>query len=603
MSEVLRVLPAMTVAAIGLPALAFAFGWSLLRSQRGVDAEERFAAGAALGVAVLGGSQVVALSLHWHPASIGWGVTGAMALATLLLLRRQPAPGVRWRDARTLAGVWTLGYFHLLAIQTMLPLYVGGDWFADWQMHYHFAQVFAGVKADDYAYLGQYTLASRTPLFNATAGLALSLTGDHFWSYQLAASWLNWLVPLPLYLLLRDRYGSRAARLAMLLAPLNVWLLHMAWFVWTKLLAAYFLLLGLHFYLRFLRCRDADPTLAWRMLVAWWLCGLLAFLTHPVSVVYVTALSLHAVAVLWPRRRLWLRPAHVAALVAVAVVLAGGWYGWLFWRFGMVSTTRSSPTAMMARGPLAWIDSLRINGWTSLVPDELGYGLRDEPPLWEQGAPRAVRLYRGITSVYFSTLTGALTLSLSAYLLYRAVSRVWAWLARTGRIAHRGAAAGRGDTVAIWTFSGLSCLGAMLLHPNSSAHGLAHNAYFASTIVWVGLAWGLLARAGRGAAALVLAGMLAEFLLLFWSHAWYANREPLVLDPFGSNWEFKRADGNVFLSAALGPLGPVAWVAAAIAQAGLIALLMRWLFAAGRAVDTMTSDEVPATKRGDGVKG
>src|SRR5260221_10795487 len=103
-------------------------------------------------------------------------------------------------------------------------------WWGVWYMHHPCARVFPGTCPDSYAFVDQYTLAARTPLFNLVGGFALSLTGDAFWSFQLTCVWLSWCFVAPLALVLRGLYGEGAARLALLLAPLNVWLLHLAWF-------------------------------------------------------------------------------------------------------------------------------------------------------------------------------------------------------------------------------------------------------------------------------------------------------------------------------------------------------------------------------------
>ena len=47
--------------------------------------------------------------------------------------------------------------------------------------------------------------------------------------------------------------------LLLLLGPLNLWLLHGAWVPWPKMLTAYFLVLALHFYLRWLGSQGAGP--------------------------------------------------------------------------------------------------------------------------------------------------------------------------------------------------------------------------------------------------------------------------------------------------------------------------------------------------------
>lgn len=100
--------------------------------------------------------------------------------------------------------------------------------------------------------------------------------------------------------MLRDLAGARLARVALVLVPLNLWMLHVAWFTWSKMLAGYFLLLGLHCYLQFVQRRQSEPAVAWRYFVGFWVCSWTGFLTHQVGLLYIAALLVHAV---WLARR------------------------------------------------------------------------------------------------------------------------------------------------------------------------------------------------------------------------------------------------------------------------------------------------------------
>ena len=103
-------------------------------------------------------------------------------------------------------------------------------------------------------------MASRTPLFNLASAFVMGIAGHGFDIYQLASALTNICFVLSLFLLLRDLFGRRAAWLALLLAPLNLWMLHNAWFTWPKMLATYYLVFALHFYLQSMRhCRGIDP--------------------------------------------------------------------------------------------------------------------------------------------------------------------------------------------------------------------------------------------------------------------------------------------------------------------------------------------------------
>src|SRR5262249_38779701 len=90
----------------------------------------------------------------------------------------------------------------------------------------------------------------------------MGIAGCSFDAYQLASVLPSVCFVPAVYVLLRDLFDRRAAWLALPLAPLNLWLMHNAWFTWPKMLAAYYLVLALHFYLRSVRLRGADPARA-----------------------------------------------------------------------------------------------------------------------------------------------------------------------------------------------------------------------------------------------------------------------------------------------------------------------------------------------------
>jgi len=222
------------------------------------------------------------------------------------------------------------------------------------QKHFDEALIFTGQQGPDTVWLGCYTLASRTPLFNLTAASVMSLAGSDFAVFQLASVLLSCVFVLPLYLLLRNLFDRRAGYLAVLLAALNVWLMHNAWFTWPKMLAAYYMLLGLHFYLQAVRCRERETAVASRYYLYAVSCAALGYMTHQVALVYFLPLLLHAALLGLRNRAFRPRPTEVAgSMLAVTFVLAP-WYGWLMLEFGLRQIMSVTPaTAMNPRSPTA----------------------------------------------------------------------------------------------------------------------------------------------------------------------------------------------------------------------------------------------------------
>jgi hypothetical protein len=573
--------------ALGLPLTALVFGWAVLRRFTHLDAAEAFAAAWGVSFTVLASSQFLAFLLPVNQTHFNLIVLIILVAASALLLRRPGGPRPR-SDGEfwPLVGACALGYAQLVGIQALLPLYEGSGWFGDWWMHYDEALIFRGLKPVETTWFDAgYTIASRAPLFNLVAAAVMSVAGDAFWVYQLAASLMNVAFLAPLYLLGRELAGPRFGRLAVVLASLNVWVVHNAWFTWPKMLVVYFLLLGLHFYLQFLRLRTHDPASAGRRLMGFWVSSLLAFLTHQVAVVYMAAVLAHALAT--ARRDRAYRPGarEVGWLLATAVVVLAPWYAWLLARFGAAGVLTSTPAtqgvADPALGPLRALTSLVLNLTSSVIPTQLLRALFTRLP--ESG-----EVYRALTTTYFSQLPGALSFSLSAFLLTS--------LEFTRRAGPRPP---RMERRAIWTFLLLGAAGGCVLHPAQGyPHGCAHSAFFPSVVALLLLAWERLDRARRRWAVLVGAGMIAEFVAMFWSHVWLLR----TTDVLGhDNLRLKEAYHLTFLSDALGHWLPAAG-ALAVCQLVLAGLALRRVARPGEdgADGSANPAELPAQSRHDG---
>jgi hypothetical protein len=556
-----------TLVGVGFPLLCVCGGWCLLARVPDLDREERFAAAGLLGAACVAAVAFLTFLTGWPPLLIGGAI---LWLATVIALaggggppRAAAGPAALW----PVAGMSALGYLHLLAIQALLPQYVGGQWLGDWQHHYLGARVFAGLEPVDTQWggAGTYTVASRTPLFNLAAAGVMGLAGPEFCIYQMAATFLNVTFLPVIYLLLRDFFGRPAARLGLLLAPLNLWLLHIAWFTWPKMLAAAFVLLGLHFYLRSLRVRHTDPAGARRLFLSCWVSCVLGYLTHQVAAVYLLVLASHAVLLAWRERRFRLSWRAAALLTLTAVLPLATWYGWLLSRFGSWATVNSTPTTQMdpqfaeAHG-FAKVSYVLVSVLLNISASVEPSGLSAFYLHW-QGPWTAAVYYCLATDFYFNLLTGAITVSLCLYLLGRlARAGVWAAPCRARMVL------GQPEWSAVWAFALLGGAGAAALHPLRSANGVAHSALFPTAVLLLVLAWGVLSRARRLTRVIVCGGMVAEFLLMFWSHV--AVMDSLLFDAY--NPAIKAEGLLLFLNDRVGPAA-IGFVAAV--QVVLVALL------------------------------
>jgi hypothetical protein len=506
----------------------------------------------------------------------GWPALLVDSVALVLLVaaiavvwRRRPV--FRAADPSSigpLIGLSLLGYTHLLAIQTLLPQYVGGQWLGDWHHHYLGARVFSGLEPVDRQWggAGTYTVASRTPLYNLAAAGVMELAGDEFCVYQTAVSFLSACIFPVIYVLLHELFDQRTARLGVLLASLNIWLLHIAWFTWPKMLAAAYILMALHFYLYSLKVRLIEPHRSRRFLLYSWMSAILGYMTHQVAVAYLLVLVLHALVSAFRERKLLLAWREVGAVLLTASIVLAPWYGWLLYRFGPGGTTSSTPTSQMdpqfaaAHGlaKVAYVAaSIVVNFGNSLVPITL---IRDYADGWSSPDD----FYRLATDVYFNLLPGALTTSMCLYLILRFATSL------SRGTAHESVkkSLAMPQWSAVWSFALIGGLGAAALHPLRSPNGIAHSAVFPTTVVLLILGLSVLGQAQRSIRMLVCAGMLAEFLGMFWSHVLLL--EPLLLDAY--NPVIKADNHLVFLHDCVGS----AAVALVVTVQAVLVLHLAW---------------------------
>lgn len=225
--------------------------------------------------------------------------------------------------------------------------YSGGGWTSDWYEHWERTLFFLDRWPLDAKFLGLYALAARPPLANLVTGALYAVTPGHFAQYQLFTALLNSLAFLPAALLVRrfhaglrlgDPAGGRAAVAVLaVLLMLNPSFVENATFAWTKLIAVFFILSGLYFFLRTL---DAGaPRAAGPLCAAALAAGIL---THYSAGPYVLLLAV-AWFVLqrarWPAAAFW---RQTALLGAIGGLLLATWFGWSLAVYGAHTTLLSN---------------------------------------------------------------------------------------------------------------------------------------------------------------------------------------------------------------------------------------------------------------------
>ena len=379
------------------------------------EAAEKLALGAGAGLAQIYGFAWIVYLVGLSPAAfLALPVLATMAACARLrpLVIYFQDPEVRGLSGRQLLFIaWCLGWLALVRS------YGGGEWASDWYEHYERARFFLDRQPLHALFLDGSNLPARPPFANLVIGAGLALFGADYPHFQLFTTLFSALVFLPGTLLARHfargRSGVDGVLLLMLmLSPLVV---QNATFAWTKLPAAFFVLLAVAFYARGLT--EAEParrTIAIGALSA-------ALLTHYSAGPYLVALAVAQGGLAWLRRRkggLW---RELALQTGVAVALLATWLAWSVAHYGIPTTVFSATgTPGNAGVSLAgWLHRRAWNAFVTLVPHPLRPA--DYRFIAQTSTLGFVRDY--LFNIYQTTLPGAFGVAGLVLFVWHAIKR------------------------------------------------------------------------------------------------------------------------------------------------------------------------------------
>jgi hypothetical protein len=297
------------------------------------------------------------------PKSAYWAIS-----AGLVVLTAVASPSFwrlcQYRDVRlTLAtfGVlvaWTVG------AQALIRHYSGADWCCDWVEHYQRSRFFLDRWPADFQFIGRYPLTGRPPLMNVVAAYFLGIVADPFWAYQIIFSLLNLVAFFPCCLL-AQQFSPGARRVPLfvgLFLAVNPMFFVNTTFAWTKVLAAFFVLLAIWLFLAGRRKQDAG-----RIAVAL-LCLAAGTLVHFSSAPYAILLGGYCIWILWTVART--RLAIIAAATTPALVLGAIWIVWAVQTYGGHQTFAGNVTVQAASAltPLENIGRITLNTFHTFWP-------------------------------------------------------------------------------------------------------------------------------------------------------------------------------------------------------------------------------------------
>ena len=389
------------------------------------------------------------LDRHWYLA-----VFGLCLLATVW----------RWRGLRGLwghkqvrtavAGFGLLLLWNLLMV-SLVRSYSGGDWYGDWIEHYQRSVFFLDHLPPETKFLDKYELPARPPMMNLLCGGVLAVVGKSYDVFQPAAVFLNLLVFFPCALI-SGALVRRGRRLGLLTAffAASPFIVQNVTFCWTKLFAAFYVILGTWLYVRGWRKQEARRIIAAFASLA---SGVVAhYSVGPFLLFFV----LHYAVILRKRRRRW---TELLGSAAAGGLILASWFAWAVWRYGW-KITSSSNTAVADARKLSALGNLRKIGWnifTTLVPHPLHLPPRRfELAFWQPSSLGWLRDYWFM--IYQTTILPGMGLAgglLVLWLLWRSL--------RPG--------AGGGGRRLFWgSFVAFCGIGGIAVHGAAMEWGVAH---------------------------------------------------------------------------------------------------------------------------------
>ena len=250
-----------------------------------------------------------------------------------------------WRDVVRLFASFRVrqalaGFFFLLVwtllILAMIRNYSGADWYGDWLEHFQRSLFFLHHFPTDTPIILGYQLPARPPAMNELAAFFLAQTRDRFEVFQVVFAFLNLLMFLPCCLIMPALVGPRRTFVLPLVAlfAMNPMVMQNVAYTWTKAFTAFYVILGLWFYLAGWRKNDLlRMTVAFAALSG----GLLA---HYSAAPYLLFLTLHYLLCLFLKRPRRYR--ELATIAAVCGLLLGAWFSWSIAVYGTHVTFASN---------------------------------------------------------------------------------------------------------------------------------------------------------------------------------------------------------------------------------------------------------------------
>ena len=317
------------------------------------------------------------------------------------------------KEELKLVGYLLIAFSVVLAIQALLPIYNGGGWMGDWYEHYQRMQFWLNKYSPDFKFIDFYILPSRPPLFNIVTYFYQSFLGQDFWIFQVICSFINLVVLLPVYLILKNLLKVRFKYLFLIMAAillLNPAFMRNLTYTWTRHLTNYYILLGVYFYIKGRKGLDFKYIYTAFALLS---CGQL---THYSAVIYLVAILFDYLVITMLNFKKSFKALIITGIITI--VILSGWYGWSLKAYGAKDTFQSNTTYMDMKDKTLFDNINRdwLNLRNSIVPYFIYPELQSVNGLFIQNSKEGF-YYDTIMAFYSDSLTGNLTFSLTIFLI------------------------------------------------------------------------------------------------------------------------------------------------------------------------------------------
>ncbi len=296
-------------------------------------------------------------------------------------------------------------------IRSLFYFYTTGFTGNDWLGFYNESRFFASKTTVDMAFL-----LYRTPMYYIVNGFFLRLFGDSFWIYQVGNSILTAPFFLGIYLLSKKLFANeplfkKIGLITILFVFFNPFFFMNIIYPFSKILAAYFIIMSIYFYLKLRESKFNGKRKTDFLL--WGFFSGAAYMSHQLALLYIIGLAMdYLFLIRYKIIKFSIKTAAVSIIPLISIIAP--WYIWAIGEYGIKTVLSSSPVFKTTF--LFWIYSRLQDIFTSFVPVELIYYIFAAIT----GISRSFdKLFDSTMSFYYHTIFGAFTISMTAFLFCR----------------------------------------------------------------------------------------------------------------------------------------------------------------------------------------